>query len=271
MGAGIAEVVAAGGFDVVLRSRTAASADDAVAKLRGACDRHVSKGRMDQDAANALLARIETCTELADLAQCDLIIESVAEDISIKRAIFAELDKVCMPHTILATNTSTLPVMEMALVTERPEKVCGIHFFNPAPAMPLVEVVTPETATEDTIVAAVDFATACGKDPVRVKDRAGFIVNALLFPYLNNAARMLSAGTASAPDIDTAMRGGCNMPMGPLSLLDLVGIDTSVSILDTLHKASGDSNYEPVPVLRELLEAGKLGRKSGQGFFEYPR
>ena len=169
----------------------------------------------------------------------------------------------------MATNTSTLPVVEMAAATERPDRVCGIHFFNPAPAMSLVEVVRPICASDETMEAAVAFASTCGKDPVAVKDQAGFIVNALLFPYLNNAIRLLEGGVASREGIDAAMRGGCNFPMGPLALLDLVGLDTSLAILDALYDEFGDPNYRAVPRLRRMVAAGQLGRKTGAGFYDY--
>ena len=169
----------------------------------------------------------------------------------------------------LATNTSTLPVIEMAMETHRPDKVCGVHFFNPAPAMKLVELVKPLTASDETMHAVQSFAEACGKDPVLVKDRAGFIVNALLFPYLNNAARMAERGTASVEDIDTAMKGGCGFPMGPFALLDLVGLDTSVAILDALYDEFRDPHFAAHPILRRMVSAGQLGRKSGHGFYDY--
>jgi 3-hydroxybutyryl-CoA dehydrogenase len=199
------------------------------------------------------------------------VIESVVEDLDVKKALFAELDDVVKEGAILATNTSTLPVVELAMVTTRPDRVCGVHFFNPAPMMSLVEVVRPMTASDDTIETAKAFAAACGKDPVEVKDRAGFIVNALLFPYLNNAVRMLEAGTASRDDIDTAMKGGCNFPMGPLALLDLVGLDTSLSILDALYDEFRDPNYAAMPLLRRMVTAGQLGRKTGAGFYDYSK
>ena len=186
-----------------------------------------------------------------------------------KQELFTRLDDILKPEAILATNTSTLPVIEMAMATERPDKVVGIHFFNPAPMMSLVEVIAPLTASAETVSAAKAFATDCGKDVVEVKDRAGFIVNALLFPYLNNAVRMLEAGTASRDDIDTAMKGGCNFPMGPLALLDLVGLDTSLSILDALYDEFRDPNYAALPLLRRMVAAGQLGRKSGSGFYDY--
>jgi 3-hydroxybutyryl-CoA dehydrogenase len=173
------------------------------------------------------------------------------------------------PDAIFATNTSTFPVVELAVQTERPERVCGLHFFNPAPLMRLVEIVRPLTASDDTVDALRAFALSCDKEPVVVADRAGFVVNALLFPYLNNAVRMLEHGTASMEDIDAAMRGGCNFPMGPFALLDLVGLDTSLSILDALYAEFRDPNYAAVPTLRRMVAAGHLGRKTGQGFYRY--
>jgi 3-hydroxybutyryl-CoA dehydrogenase len=172
---------------------------------------------------------------------------------------------------ILATNTSTLPVVELAVETKRPERVLGIHFFNPAPMMSLVELISTILTSDETTAEARAFAEACGKEVVAVEDRAGFVVNALLFPYLNNAVRMLENGTASRDDIDTAMKGGCNFPMGPLALLDLVGLDTSLAILDALYDEFRDPNYAPVPKLRRMVAAGHLGRKSGQGFYDYSR
>ncbi len=271
MGSGLAEVAARAGFETVLRSRKPETGDAMVAGLNKSLSKQVAKERLTQDEADAIAGRVSTCTDLSALAECDLIIESVVEDLAVKKQLFTDLDAIAKPSAILATNTSTLPVVEMAMSTNRPTQVCGIHFFNPAPMMKLVEVIEPLTADAATIDAAVEFATACGKAPVRVKDRAGFIVNALLFPYLNNAARMLEMGTASAEDIDAAMQGGCNFPMGPLALLDLVGLDTSVSILDALYAEFGDSNYVAVPSLRRMVTAGQLGRKSGRGFYDYGR
>ena len=192
-------------------------------------------------------------THLGELVDVDLVIESVVEDLGVKKALFAELDSICKPGAILATNTSTLPVVEMAMATDRPDLVCGIHFFNPAPAMTLVEVVRPVTAADATMAAALEFAAACGKDPVEVKDQAGFVVNALLFPYLNNAVRLLEQGVASKEGIDAAMKGGCGFPMGPFALLDLVGLDTSVAILDALYDEFRD------PELRRRAPAAPHG------------
>ncbi|MGH9117215.1 MAG: 3-hydroxyacyl-CoA dehydrogenase family protein [Acidimicrobiales bacterium] len=271
MGAGIAECAARAGVDAVLRSRKQETADATYAGLERSLAKQVERGRLEAADRDAALGRVTVTSSVADLEDCDLVIESIVEDIEAKKDLFVELDRVCQPDAILATNTSTLPVIEMAVATSRPERVCGIHFFNPAPVMSLVEVVRPLTASDETIAAARQFAVAVGKEPVEVQDRAGFIVNALLFPYLNNAVRMLASGTASAGDIDTAMKGGCNFPMGPLALLDLVGLDTALSILLALHDEFGDPNYTPVPLLKRMVAAGYLGRKRGRGFFDYSR
>ena len=269
MGSGIAEVAAKAGHTVILRSRRQESADAMVAGLQKSLNKQVERGRLEEGTRDEVLGRVTSTADLADLADCDLVIESILEDLATKQELFAELDSIVKADGILATNTSTLAVIDMAVRTNRPDKVVGIHFFNPAPMMSLVEVVEPLTASDETVAAAVEFAASCGKDPVRVKDRAGFIVNALLFPYLNNAIRMLENGTASREDIDTAMKGGCNFPMGPLELLDLVGLDTSLSILDALYAEFRDTNYAAQPLLRRMVSAGKLGRKSKAGFYDY--
>ena len=267
MGAGIAETAAAAGFTVVVRSR--ASTGETMAAIEHSLSKQVAKGTRTPSEADEVAARVRVTRHLADLAECDLVIESVVEDLATKQALFRELDRVSRPGAILATGTSTLPVVELATQTGRPEAVCGIHFFNPAPLMPLVEVVRPLTASDTTIEAATAFAVACGKQPIIVKDQAGFIVNHLLFPYLNNAVRLLERGVAGRDDIDAAMRGGCNFPIGPLALLDLVGLDTSVAILDALYDEFRDPHYAAVPLLRRMVSAGQLGRKSGQGFYAY--
>jgi 3-hydroxybutyryl-CoA dehydrogenase len=219
-----------------------------VTGLATSLDRQVAKGKLDGETREQVLARVTATDHLRALVECDLVIESVVEDLQVKKALFAELEQVVQPEAIFVTNTSTFPVVELAVQTERPDRVCGLHFFNPA---------------------LRGFALACDKEPVVVADRAGFVVNALLFPYLNNAVRMLESGTASMEDIDAAMRGGCNFPMGPFALLDLVGLDTSLSILDALYAEFRDPNYAAVPTLRRMVAAGHLGRKSGQGFYRY--
>lgn len=271
MGSGIAEVAAKAGAEVILRSRKQESADAMVAALERSLAKQVERGKLDEAAAKEIGGRVSATHDLHDLKDCDLVLESVVEDLEVKKELFRQLDLAVRDDAILATNTSTLPIVELAMVTERPDRVCGIHFFNPAPMMSLVEVIRPITASDATIATATAFASACGKDPVEVKDRAGFIVNALLFPYLNNAVRMLENGTANRDDIDTAMKGGCNFPMGPLALLDLVGLDTSLSILDALYDEFRDPNYAPMPLLRRMVAAGQLGRKSGAGFYDYAK
>ncbi|MFA5774766.1 MAG: 3-hydroxybutyryl-CoA dehydrogenase [Ilumatobacteraceae bacterium] len=269
MGAGLAEVVARAGIDVIVCARTQDGAASMLATVSNSLSKQVSKGKLSEDERSLAISLVRATSSLVDLKDCDLVIESIVEDLDAKRHLFAELDSVINEAAILVTNTSTLAVIEMARMTKRPDRVCGLHFFNPVVIMPLVEIIRPLTASDETIAKVVNFVKACGKDGVHVQDKAGFIVNALLFPYLNNAVRMLESGTASMSDIDTAMMGGCNFPMGPFTLLDLVGIDTSVSILDALYAEFSDDNYQPRPSLRRLVAEGKLGRKTGQGFYTY--
>jgi 3-hydroxybutyryl-CoA dehydrogenase len=269
MGSGIAEVAAATGATVLVRSRNQASADAMLKSLAKSLAKQVEKGKRSSDDAEAILARVSATTNLKDLSDCDFIIESVVEDLEVKRSVFRELDDVADNDAIIATNTSTLSVIELAMETSRPERVCGLHFFNPAPAMSLVEVVRPLSASDETMAAVTDFVLACGKEPVNVKDQAGFVVNALLFPYLNNAVRLLEQGVATKEGIDIAMKGGCGFPMGPFALLDLVGLDTSVAILDALFAEFAEPNFSPRPLLRRMVSAGQLGRKSGSGFYDY--
>lgn len=269
MGSGIAEVAAKSGIEVILRSRQQNTADAMVAGLEKSLAKQVDKGKLSEADRDATLQRVRAVSDLNELSECDLVIESIVEDLAAKKQLFNELDRICPDHTILATNTSTLAVVEMAMETSRPDKVCGIHFFNPAPMMALVEIIRSITSSNETIAAARSFAETCGKSPVEVADRAGFIVNALLFPYLNNAVRMLETGVASRDDIDDAMKNGCGFPMGPFALLDLVGLDTSLAILEALYAEFKDPNYAAAPALRRMVTANKLGRKSGEGFYEY--
>jgi len=271
MGSGVAEVAAKAGIEVVLRSRKQDSADAMLAALEKSLTKQVEKGRLEEAGKADVLDRVRAVTDVAELADCDLVLESIVEDMGPKLELFKELDTVCGPDTILATNTSTLSVADMAAATGRPDKVCGIHFFNPAVQMPLVELVRAEKTSDETLAAARGFAAACGKTVVDVIDQAGFVVNALLFPYLNNAVKLLEAEVASRDDIDAAMKGGCNFPMGPLELLDLVGLDTSLAIIEALHESFKDPNYEPAPMLVQLVQDGKLGRKSGAGFYDYSK
>ena len=265
MGSGIAETAAVNGFEVVLRSRSQSTADATLAALEKSLNRQIEKGKRTEVERDETLARVTGTSDLGALKDVDLVIESVIEDLAIKKELFNELDRITGDSTILATNTSTLPVIELAMQTGRPDKVCGVHFFNPAPVMDLVELVRPD----ETMAATRQFAESCGKSPVEVKDQAGFIVNALLFPYLNNAVRLYEQGVASIEDIDTAMKGGCGFPMGPFALLDLVGLDTSLAILDALYDEYRDPNYAAMPLLRRMVAAEQLGRKSGRGFLDY--
>lgn len=269
MGSGIVQVAAMSGYDVVLRSRNVSTAEGTKAAVEKNLRRLVDKAKIEEPAAEEAIKRIAATENLHDLAGCDLVIESVVEDMAVKKELFNELDRIVADGAILATNTSTLSVTELAVQTGRPAVVCGIHFFNPAPVMSLVEVVEGLTTSPETTAAATEFARSCGKDPVLVKDRAGFIVNALLFPYLNHAVRLLERGVASIDDIDTAMKGGCGFPMGPFQLLDLVGLDTSVAILEALYEDYHDPAMRPEPLLKRMLAAGHLGRKTGKGFHDY--
>jgi 3-hydroxybutyryl-CoA dehydrogenase len=269
MGSGIAEVVATSGATVVLRSRSQESLEAVLDSLEKSLAKKVLKQQHSHANADAIRARVTATVSFDDLVGCDLIIETVVEDIAVKKRVFAELDRVMARDTILATNTSTLSVMELATTISHPERVCGMHFFNPASTMTLVEIVRPLTASNETIEAVTNFALACGKEPVGVTDQAGFIVNALLFPYLNSAIRLLEQGVATVDGIDVAMKGGCGFPMGPFALLDLVGLDTSLAILDSLHAAFGDANLVAADRLRQMVAQGQLGRKSGSGFYDY--
>jgi len=271
MGSGLAEVAAKAGYTVIVRSRSAASAQAMITSIEKGLDKQVQREKITADDKVAILGRLSATDKIADLADCDLVIESVVEDLDVKKALFAELDKAVKPSAILATNTSTLPVVEMAMATGRPDKVCGIHFFNPATAMPLVEVVRPITASDETIAAANDFTAKCGKNGVQVKDRAGFIVNALLVPYILSAVRMMESGYASAEDIDLGMVEGCAHPMGPLRLADLIGLDTIVAIAESLYAEFKEPLYAAPPLLSRMVDAGLLGRKVGRGFYDYTK
>ncbi|MGH9155810.1 MAG: 3-hydroxyacyl-CoA dehydrogenase family protein [Acidimicrobiales bacterium] len=271
MGAGIAEVAAKAGFEVVLRSRSLQAADACLTRLEKSLGRQVDKGKLPAVERDTIVSRVTAVTEMGELEMCELVIESVVEDLAVKKDVLASLDVLCPDGTILATNTSTLSVSELAMATGRPDLVCGIHFFNPAPVMPLVEIVPAITTTASTLAAVRQFAEDCGKTTVQVKDQAGFVVNGLLFPYLNSAVAMLDGGVASADDIDAAMRGGCSFPMGPFELLDLVGLDTSLAILQALYDERGDVCCLPAPLLRRTVAAGHLGRKTGRGFHTYPQ
>jgi len=270
MSSGIAEVAAMAGFEVLVRGRTQSRADAAIGKVAKSLDFQVEKGKLSIEDSSAAFGRVTATTDLADFERCGLVVESVVEDLDVKKQLFAELDRICRDDTILATNTSTLSVNDIGLGTSRPERILGLHFFNPAPRMPIVELVHTSITADETLDAARQFATDCGKEAVTVKDNAGFIVNALLFPYLNGAVQMLDSEIATREDIDAAMKGGCGFPMGPLQVLDLVGLDTSLSILEALYEERHDPCTAPAPLLKRMVTAEQLGRKTGQGFYTYP-
>jgi 3-hydroxybutyryl-CoA dehydrogenase len=243
--------------------------DAVLAGLRKSLEKSVVRGRLTEDERDAALARITGTTDLEDFADADLVVEAVAEELDVKRAVFAALDEICKPGAILATTTSSLPVVECAVATSRPQDVLGLHFFNPAPAMKLVEVVSTITTAPDVAATGVALCQRLGKVAVSCGDRAGFIVNALLFPYLNDAVKMLEAHYATADDIDAAMKTGCALPMGPFELLDVVGLDVSLAIERSLYLEFREAGLAPAPLLEHLVTAGRLGRKTGHGFRDY--
>ncbi len=269
MASGIVEVIAKGGYDVIVRGRSGAKTDGAVAAVKRSLDKAVNRGRPSEQDRDAVLGRISTTTSLDDFADVDLVVEAVAEDLEVKRGIFATLDEVCKPGAILATTTSSLPVVECAAATSRFADVVGLHFFNPPPAMKLVEVVGTIATAPEVVATAREFSRSLGQVPVTCGDRAGFIVNALLFPYLNDAVRMLEAHYASADDIDTAMTVGAALPMGPFALLDVIGLDVSLAIQRSLYQEFREPGFAPAPLLEHLVTAGRLGRKTGKGFRDY--
>lgn len=272
MGAGIVEVFARNGLNVVAVEISEGALERGRANLSGSTDRAVAKGKLSADDRDALHARVDFQVGLAALHSVDFVIEAVPEHLDLKQAIFAELDKVCPPHAILATNTSSLSVTEISVATHRPNQVIGVHFFNPAPVMKLVEIIrTVVTAPE--VVADVEALCArLGKTDVTISDRAGFIANALLFGYLNHAVTMFENHYATREDIDAAMKLGCGLPMGPLALMDLIGLDTAYEILDTMYRRGGrDRRHAPAPLLKQMVTAGLLGRKTGRGFYTYEK
>ncbi|MCM3921129.1 3-hydroxybutyryl-CoA dehydrogenase [Frankia sp. AiPs1] len=271
MARGIAEVLARSGHDVVLRARRPDAADAVFGRVEASLAAAVAKGRLSDDDRDAALGRLRVTTDLGELGGCDVLLEAVVEDLAVKRELFTDLDKVARPGAVLATTTSSLPVVECATATRRPEDVVGMHWFNPAQVMRLVEVV-PTVLTGDGATATVTaLARAAGRHPVRCADRAGFIVNALLFPYLNDAVKMLQANYATIEDIDTAMTVGCGHPMGPFALADVVGLDVTLAITRSLYEQFREPGYAPAPLLEHLVRARFLGRKTGRGFLTHPR
>jgi 3-hydroxybutyryl-CoA dehydrogenase len=269
MGRGIATVLAAAGYDVTVRSRSDATAGSLLASIQKNFDRQVDKGALSAADRDAAMARVQCTSVLNDLDSCDFVIESIIEDRAAKAELFAELDRVCGDDVIFASNTSTFPITELAAPTTRPHRICGMHFFNPVPVMPLVEVAKTLLTDDDTIATAVALAETCGKRPVVVEDVSGFVVNQILFAYLSGALRLLNSSSTPIEDIDAAMRGGCNFPMGPFELMDLVGIDVCMASFDELYAEYREPQFACPPVLRRMVSAGRLGRKSGRGFYAY--
>lgn len=269
MGSGIVEVCARAGMTVRYLEPTAELVETGRRRVEGSLERAVARGRLAEDERVAVLGRISGTTEVADLAEADLVIEAATEDREIKLEVFRRLDAVARPGVILASNTSSIPIVDLAAATGRPERVLGMHFFNPVPVMPLIELVRALTTSEETMVLARAFGARLGKTTVESRDRAGFIVNRLLVPFLNDAVRMLEEGFATREDIDAAVRLGLSHPMGPLELIDLIGLDTTLAVGEVLYEELKDPRCAPPPLLRRMVAAGRLGRKGGGGFYDY--
>jgi 3-hydroxybutyryl-CoA dehydrogenase len=269
MGAGIAQVCVQANVETIGREVTEELAERARGRVAHYLGRGVESGRLTADERDAALARLTTTTELADLADCDLVIEAVVEELGAKRELFRELEDVVAPDAVLATNTSALSVTDIASATERSERVVGMHFFNPAPVLPLVEVVRTEAASDDAVEAAYACAERIGQRPIRCGDTPGFVVNRILIPLLNDCVRVLDEAGVTPEDLDTAMTAGLNWPIGPCALIDLIGIDVHVHASEALHSALGEARMEPPSRLVRMRDAGHLGRKSGRGFFVY--
>lgn len=269
MGSGIAQLVAASGYRVVLIDLNDGLLKKAVSRIEKNLLRLVEKDKITKKIKQQIVSRIITSTNLEELGDCDLVIEAVSENINIKKQLFEKLDTILKKGCIIASNTSTLPIIQLAMITSRPENVVGIHFFNPAPVMKLVEIIKSLTTSDQTVQKAKEFTLSLGKDPVITKDRPGFIVNRILLPMLNEAVFALEEGMGTAQDIDKAMKLGTNHPMGPLELIDLIGLDVILDILDVLFEEFKDPKYRACPLLRQMVRAGHLGRKSGRGFHDY--
>ena len=269
MGAGIVQAFAQKGYEVIVRDIKDEFVERGIAGINKGLSRQVAKGKMTEEVKEEILARITGTTDMNLAADCDLVVEAAVENMKIKKEIFAELDKICKPETILASNTSSLSITEVASATGRPDKVIGMHFFNPAPIMKLVEIIRGMATSQETFDAVKELSVAIGKEPVEVAEAPGFVVNRILIPMINEASVILQEGVASVEDIDTAMKYGANHPMGPLALGDLIGLDVCLAIMDVLYSETGDSKYRASSILRKYVRAGWLGRKSGRGFYNY--
>lgn len=269
MGSGIAQVAAQAGLQVTVRDIAPEFVEKGMAAIRRNLQRSVEKGRITTEEQQAILDRLHTTLDLEAAAEADVVIEAIVENLQAKKDLFGELDRICPAATILASNTSSLPITELAASTKRPDRFIGMHFMNPVPVMQLVEVVRGHLTSDETHRVIRDLAVRMGKTPVTVQDYPGFVANRVLFPMINEAIYCLMEGVASAEDIDTVMKLGMNHPMGPLALADLIGLDTCLAILETLHQGLGDPRYRPCPLLRRMVSAGLLGRKTGRGFYTY--
>ncbi|MGL5152886.1 MAG: 3-hydroxybutyryl-CoA dehydrogenase [Clostridium sp.] len=269
MGAGIVQAFAQKGYEVIVRDIKEEFVEKGIAGINKGLSKQVAKGKMTEEVKEEILSRISGTTDMNLAADCDLVVEAAVENMAIKKQIFAELDSICKEETILASNTSSLSITEVASATKRADKVIGMHFFNPAPVMKLVEIIRGMATSQETYDKVKDLSVAIGKEPVEVAEAPGFVVNRILIPMINEATFILQEGIASVEDIDTSMKYGANHPMGPLALGDLIGLDVCVAIMDVLYSETGDTKYRASSLLRKYVRAGWLGRKSGRGFYNY--